>query len=300
MAVPPIVHEILARSALNPVQGMPFKWSLNPYKGCAHACGYCYARAYHSFLDLPPSAFETQLFVKTNLADVLRGELRRPSWLGEHIAVGTATDPYQPLEGQYRVTRGCLEAMAEVDNPGSVTTKGTLVTRDIDVLSHLARRTEFSVHVSLISLDRDLLRKVEPGAPAPSARLRAIERLSGAGIPVSVNLAPVLPGITDEPEAMAEVVRAAAQHGAGDVWTGALRLAPGVKEHFMGILAREFPRLEPSYYRLYAGSANLPTGYQLRIESQVSGVRRAEGMISIPLEPETERGARRAQLALPI
>jgi DNA repair photolyase len=299
MVVPPIVHEIEARSALNPVQGMPFKWSLNPYKGCAHACGYCYARAYHSFLDLPPSAFETQLFVKTNLAQVLRGELRRSSWLGEHVAVGTATDPYQPLEGQYRVTRRCLEEMAEVDNPGSVTTKGTLVTRDIDVLSDLARRTDFGVHVSLISLDRDLIRKLEPGAPSPTARLRAIERLSAAGIPVSISLAPVLPGITDDPAVMAEVVHTAAQHGARDVWSGALRLAPGVKEHFMEILEREFPRLSAAYDRFYAGSPHLPTGYQIRIESQVGAARRAEGMSEIPVRRDAERTSR-AQLALPI
>jgi DNA repair photolyase len=299
MVVPPIVHEIEARSALNAVQGMPFKWSLNPYKGCAHACSYCYARAYHSFLDLPPSAFESQLFVKTNLARVLRAELRRSSWLGEHVAVGTATDPYQPLEGQYRVTRRCLEEMAAVENPGSVTTKGTLVTRDIDVLSDLAHRTDFGVHVSLISLDRDLLRELEPGAPSPSARLRAIERLSAADIPVSINLAPVLPGITDAPEAMAEVVHAAAEHGARDVWSGALRLAPGVKDHFIGMLEQRFPKLAPAYERFYAGSPHLPTGYQIRIENQVGAARRAEGMAEISVQPEAERGPR-AQLALPI
>src|SRR5438132_243013 len=129
--IPPIIHELEARSALNAVQGMPFKWSLNPYKGCGHGCGYCYARAYHSFLDLPPSSFKTQLFAKLNIAEVLRAELRKPSWEWDYVAVGTATDPYQPIEGQYRLTRKCLEALLEAENPGSVTTKGTLVTRDV-------------------------------------------------------------------------------------------------------------------------------------------------------------------------
>ncbi|MPZ14145.1 MAG: radical SAM protein [Chloroflexi bacterium] len=298
--VPPIIHEIEARSALNSVQGMPFRWSLNPYKGCAHACSYCYARAYHSYLDLPPSSFETHLFAKTNIADILRTEIRRPAWQREAIAIGTATDPYQHLEGQYRLTRRCLEAMAEMENPGSLTTKGTLVTRDIDVLSDLAEHTEFVVHVSLISLDRELLRKLEPGAPTPESRLRAMQRLSAAGVPVSVFLAPVLPGITDRPEQLAEVVRAAAEHGTRDIWTGALRLAPGVKEHFIEAIAQQFPSLEPTYRRLYAAGPNAPTGYQLRIEGEVGACRRSEGLPADIREPHAARPAGRRQLALPI
>ncbi|MBM2811484.1 MAG: radical protein [Chloroflexi bacterium] len=296
--IPPIIHEIEARSALNAVQGMPFRWSLNPYKGCAHACTYCYARAYHAYLNLAPSTFESQLFVKLNVADVLRSELRKSSWRGDPVAIGTATDPYQPIEGQYRVTRRCLEVMADFENPGSITTKGTLVTRDIDVLSDLARRTDFGVNVSLISLDRDLLHRLEPGAPSPANRLRAIERLSAAGIPVSVFLAPVLPGITDAQEDIEAVVRAAAEHGARDVWTGALRLAPGVREGFMEMLRREFPNLAPAYGRFYSG-ANAPTGYQIRIEGQVSAARQAEGLGIAHMETRPTR-PRRGQLALPI
>ena len=298
--IPPIIHEIEVRSALNPVKGMPFKWSLNPYKGCAHGCTYCYARAYHTYLDLPPSSFESQLFVKLNLADVLRAELRRGSWKGEPVVVGTATDPYQRLEGQYRITRRCLEVMADADNPGSVTTKGTLVTRDVDVLSQLARQNGFGVNVSLISLDRDLLRKLEPGAPAPAGRLRAMERLSAAGIPVSVFLSPVLPGITDDPERLEEVVRAAVEHGACDVWGGALRLAPGVKEHFLETVDHDFPRLSTGYRRMYGLGAYAPTGYQLRVEGQVSALRRAEGIDHQPAEVSSPVCSRRGQLALPI
>ncbi len=295
--IPPIIHELEARSALNAVQGMPFKWSLNPYKGCGHGCGYCYARAYHSFLDLPPSSFETQLFVKLNIAEVLRAELRKPTWEWEYVAVGTATDPYQPIEGQYRLTRKCLEVLADAENGGSVTTKGTLVTRDIDVLSDLARRTDFGVNMSLISLDRELLHKLEPGAPSPASRLRAIERLSQAGIPVSLSLSPVLPGITDQAENIAEVVHAAAEHGASDVWAGALRLGPGVKEHFMEIVEREFPHLEPGYRRLYGENTHAPTPYQLQVEGRVSAARRAEGLVAAASRGEAPT-SRKKQLAL--
>jgi DNA repair photolyase len=155
--VPPVVHEIEARSAINAVTGMPFKWSLNPYRGCAHGCFYCYARAYHGFLNLAPSSFSTQLFAKMNVVGLLRSELRRPSWAHDGIAIGTATDPYQPIEAQYKLTRQCLEVMLAEENPGSITTKGTLVTRDTELLAELAREVGFSVNMSLISLDRELL-----------------------------------------------------------------------------------------------------------------------------------------------
>jgi DNA repair photolyase len=297
--VPPIVHEMQARTALNAAQGMPFKWSLNPYKGCAHACSYCYARAYHSYLDLPPSSFESQLFVKTNVAELLRGEVRRGTWRGEGIAIGTGTDPYQRLEGQYHLTRRCLEVLAEVDNPGSVTTKGTLVTRDADVLGDLASRTDFSVNISLISLDRDLLRTLEPGAPAPNSRLRAIERLTAAGVPVSVFLAPVLPGLTDDVHQLEELVRAAAEHGARDVWASALRLAPGVKEHFLDVVRGQFPQLGGDYERFFGYTTNAPTGYQIKIQARVDEARRSAG-ITHAVAHQPLPVARRGQLSLPI
>jgi DNA repair photolyase len=299
--IPPIVHEIEARSAINAVQGMPFRWSLNPYKGCGHACSYCYARVYHTYMDLPPSTFETQLFVKTNIPMLMRRELRRPTWRGDAIAIGTGTDPYQPLEGQYRLTRRCLQEMAEVDNPGSITTKGTLVVRDSDVIADLARRTDFSVHISLISLNADLLRRLEPGAPPPKSRLRAIERLTASGIPVSVFLAPVLPGLTDVSEQIEAVVRAAAEHGAREAWTSSLRLGPGVKEHFMDRLAAEYPAMVPSYSRLYGAGMSAPIGYQLRIQSALDAARRAQGLDGSPAEPTSAIPLSRAgQLALPI
>lgn len=295
--IPPVVHEIESRSALNAVEGMPFKWSLNPYKGCQHACSYCYARAYHAYLNLPASTFETQLFVKMNLAQVLRAELHRSSWRGEQVAVGTATDPYQPLEAQYHITRQCLAELAEVDNPGSVTTKSSLVRRDIDVLSDLARHAGFGVNVSLISLDHELIRKLEPGAPTPASRLETISRLSAAGIPVSVFLAPVLPGITDQVSSLSEVVKAAAEHGAHDVWTGALRLPEGPREFFMDTVSEFFPQLEQTYEQLYVGRATLPTGYQMRIEGQVNEFRDQARLADRTVTPIQRR---REQLALPI
>jgi DNA repair photolyase len=305
--IPPIVHEIESRSAINSVQGMPFKWSLNPYKGCGHACAYCYARAYHAYLDLPPSTFETQLFVKTNIATVLRRELRKPTWRGDSIAIGTGTDPYQPLEGQYRLTRRCLEELLEVENPGSITTKGTLVVRDADLIGELARRTDFSVHISLISLDADLIARLEPGAPPPKSRLRAVERLSAAGIPVSVFLAPVLPGLTDQPDQIADVVRAAAESGARDAWASTLRLGPGVKEHFMDRLAEEFPSLVNGYNRMYGAVMGAPIGYQLQIQKELDTARRNTTLGNRRDEPlpESERepalaGRRGGQLVLPI
>jgi DNA repair photolyase len=300
--IPPIIHEIQARSALNEVRGMAFRWSLNPYKGCAHACSYCYARAYHAFLDLPLSTFESRLFAKINLHSILRSELRRTGWQHEHIAIGTATDPYQPIEGQYRITRRCLEEMAEVANPGSVTTKGTLVTRDLDLLAELARITEFGVNVSLISLDRDLVRKLEPGTPSPSSRLKTIETLAAAGVPVSLFLSPIIPGITDDARRMRELVEAAAAHGAKDAWGSALRLGPGVKEHFLETVAEEFASLAPAYRRWYASSVYLPTGYQLSLAGQLDNVRREAGLPAP--EPAPTPALRtlpaRRQLALPI
>jgi DNA repair photolyase len=298
--VPPIVHEIECRSALNPVRNMPFRWSLNPYKGCAHGCGYCYARAYHRYLDLSPSTFETQLFVKTNIARVLRAELAQGVGGGEPIAIGTGTDPYQPLEGQYRLTRRCLEALLEFQNPCSITTKGTLISRDLDLLVELDRQVDLTVHLSLITLDRELARELEPGAPAPSSRLKTIERLSDAGLSVAVFLAPVLPGLTDSPERLKAVVCAAAEHGAREVWSGALRLGPGVKEHFLSVVQEHFPQLVDGYQRMYGSGANAPTGYQVRLESQVAALRRQHDLPGMVHRMREAGIPRRGQLALPI
>jgi DNA repair photolyase len=186
------------KSAINAVKGMPFKWSLNPYRGCVHACHYCYARATHAYFGLNADAdFETQIFVKSNLVEVLRNELRRPSWGGDSIAIGTATDAYQPAEGQFRITRGALETLLAFRNPVEIVTKSTLIPRDLDLLAELAKVARVRVYFRITTLDRDLWRSVEPKTPPPAQRLAAMAKLNSAGVPTGVSMAPVLPGLTD-------------------------------------------------------------------------------------------------------
>ena len=281
----PQYFETRCKSALNKVNGMPFKWSLNPYRGCSHSCHYCYARASHKYLGLNVGEdFTSKIFVKTNIAEVLRGELRRRSWSREHVALGTATDPYQPAEGKYRLSRGCLEALADHDTPANVTTKGTLVVRDADVLQHLAARVGAGVSISLITLDEEVWRALEPGTPSPAQRLVAMERLVSEGVPCGIALAPVLPGITDSPAALEDVVRAAAAHGAAWMWAGAVHLEPVVRDWFIAALERHFPRAVPGYTRVYgaAGSQHgmryAPKTYADRLARQVGELKARHGL----------------------
>lgn len=278
------------RSAINRVSGMPFRWSLNPYRGCTHGCQYCYARTTHGYFDLDAGRdFEEIIFVKTNLPAVLRNELRRPGWRNEAIVIGTATDPYQPAEGRFRITRRCLEVLADAANPCSITTKGTLAIRDCDVLQQLARDTASAVHLSLITLDRALAQRIEPGTPPPTSRLRALEKLRAAGIPVSVFLVPILPGLTDRPDQLAAVVRAAAEHGATAVWPSTLRLAPGIKEWFLGFLRQDFPHLVASYERGYRLGANVPPAYRERIARRVEAATRGVTFGAAPVADAPRR-----------
>lgn len=266
------------KSAINRVQGMPFAWSLNPYRGCVHACHYCYARATHAHLDLNAGAdFETKIFVKTNLPEVLRRELARPGWRGESVAIGTATDPYQPGEGRFRVTRGALEAMLDYRNPLSVVTKSTLVQRDLDLLAALARVAQVRVNMTITTLDPALSRLIEPGTPPPAQRLATLRRMSEEGVPTGVFLAPVLPGITDSEDAIDAVAAAARAHGATTFWAGPLRLAPLVKEHYLGWIATAFPDLLGRYERAYAVGANAPRAYVEKIGGRIAAVRARHG-----------------------
>ena len=248
------------RTALNRVTGMPFSWSLNPYMGCAHRCTFCYVRAFEKRADRPSGeAYGTSIRVKENIAEVLRAELARPSWRGESIAIGAATDPYQPAEGRFGLTRACLRALAEAANPFGIITRSPMIVRDIDVLSDAARRADVSATFSVPTLDRDVWRRTEPGTAPPHQRLRALERLVAAGIRTSVGMAPILPGISDHPEQLTEVVRAARQAGACGIWANLLYLRPGTREHFLGSLERDWPELLPEYERLYGGRAYLRT-----------------------------------------
>jgi DNA repair photolyase len=242
------------RSALNRVSGMPFGWSLNPYMGCAHRCTFCYVRAFERRADRPSDdRYGRSIRVKVNVVEVLRRELARKRWAREGVVIGAATDPYQPAEGRYRLTRGSIEALAEVRNPLSIITRGPLIVRDIDVLSEAARRADVTVTFSVPTLDPEIWRTTEPGTAPPLQRLRALRRLVDAGISAGVGMAPILPGLSDRPELMADVVRAARDAGATSIWTNVVNLRPGTREHFLENLARDWPELLPRYERLYAG-----------------------------------------------
>lgn len=269
--------EIDCKAALNRVQGMPFRWSLNPYRGCVHGCHYCYARASHTYYGLnADDDFERRIFVKTNIVEVLRRELGRPSWKGEQVAIGTATDPYQPCEGRYRLTRGILDALRDRCNPLSIVTKSTLLVRDIDLLAEIAAVASVQVFVTVTTLDRRLWRAIEPGTPPPHQRLKVVRQLTEAGIPAGVLMAPVLPGITDAPESIEAVIAAAAEHGAMSCGTSALRLAPLVKEHYLGFLKETFPDLVDRYERGYTG-AHAPADYLRGLERRIARIRSRYG-----------------------
>lgn len=276
--------EIRAKSVLNPVKGMGFNFSLNPYRGCTHGCHYCFARRYHRYLDLDPGPdFEAIIFVKVNAPAVLREELSRPSWQRDLVAIGTATDPYQPVEGRYRLTRGVLEALAEFRTPASLVTKGTMVVRDVDVLVELTRRAQATVCFSLTTLDRDLWRRLEPGTPPPDKRLRAMGELARAGVRAGLLLAPIIPGLTATPRHLEPLIRAAADHGARFVGTNLLHLQPGVKEHFQAFLAAQAPELLPLYRRLYPG-AYVPGAYAAGIGRMVRALRERLGLPGLERE----------------
>ncbi|HET9345586.1 MAG TPA: radical SAM protein [Candidatus Limnocylindrales bacterium] len=246
------------RTAINRVGGMPFKWSLNPYMGCAHRCTFCYVRAFERRADRPSDdRYGQSIRVKVNIVDVLRGELARKRWAHESVVVGAATDPYQPAEGRFRLTRGCLEALADARNPFGIITRGPMIVRDIDVLSEASRRATVHVTFSVPTLDDRVWRTTEPGTAPPRQRLRALTRLVDAGIDAGVGMAPILPGLSDRPELLRDVVKAARDAGATGIWTNVLFLRPGTREHFLENLARDWPELLPRYRRLYAGRSYL-------------------------------------------
>ena len=278
------------RSALNRVQGMPFGWSLNPYMGCAHRCTFCYVRAFELRADRPPDErYGASIRVKTNVAEVLRRELARPSWKREGIAIGAATDPYQPAEGRYRLTRACLEVLAEASNPFALITRGPMIVRDLDVLVEAAKRADVHVTFSIPTLDTEIWRRTEPGTAPPHQRLRALTQLVEAGVKTGVGMAPILPGLSDTPELLAQVVRAARAAGATGVWANVLYLKPGTKEHFLAALERDWPELLPEYEKLYGRRAYVKTDVSKPLREQVRELARTHGV----------RDRRRVRLAPP-
>lgn len=286
--------EIQCKSALNPVKNMGFAWSLNPYTGCEHRCAFCYVRAFELRADRPfDDRYGRTVRVKVNVAAVLRGELARRSWKKETVVIGAATDPYQPAEGTYRLTRQCLEVMRDFSNPTAMITRGPMIVRDIDVLSQLARRADLHITFSIPTLDDDVWRKTEPGTAHPRQRLRAIEKLVNAGIDVGVGMAPILPGLSDRPEQLEQVVKAAREAGATGLWAGMLHLKDGTREHFMSVLTKHWPELVPRYERAYRERAYLPSSFGEKTMDEVKRLRswhrvtdRRRVILKPPPEPE--------------
>lgn len=301
-------QEVTCRSALNAVQGMPFNWTLNPYRGCTHACHYCFARRYQTQFELgPDDHFSSVIFVKVNLVDVLRKELDKPSWVREQVAVGTATDPYQPIEGHYRLTRGSLDAFLAGRTPIGLVTKGPMVVRDADLLAELGRRYGCTVYMSVPTVDQDAWRALEPGTAPPLQRLRAVRQLRDAGVNAGVLMAPVVPGFTTQPSRLEATIKAIADHGAAFMGANIMYLKGGTKDHFMGFLAKEFPHMVNSYNRLYAG-AYAGNDYVKAVRGMIDTLqqryeirgRKQRNEESIPREPEgvLDEKAAPAQAAL--
>ena len=248
-------QEVTCRSALNAVKGMPFNWTLNPYRGCTHGCHYCFARRYQTQFELDSDdQFSSVIFVKINFVEVLRKELDRPSWAHEQVALGTATDPYQPIEGHYKLTRRALEALVDGKTPIGLVTKGPMVVRDADLLAELGRRAGCTVCMSVPTVNEQAWRALEPGTAPPLQRLRAVRQLRDAGVNAGVLMAPVVPGFTTQPARLEATIKAIADHGAAFLGANVMYLKEGTRDHFMRFLAKEFPGLIDSYNRLYAGA----------------------------------------------
>jgi DNA repair photolyase len=290
------------KAALNRVKGMAFKWSLNPYMGCVHRCTFCYVRAFERRADRPfDDRYGASIRVKTNVVEALRRELAKATWEHESIAIGAATDPYQPAEGRYRLTRGCLEALGDAANPFSIITRGPLIIRDVDVLADAARRANVSVTFSIPTLDDEVWRRTEPGTAHPRQRLRALKTLVDAGIKASVGMAPILPGISDRPDQLETVVRAAREAGACGVWSNLLFLRPGTREHFLESLARDYPEQLDQYERLYARRAYLGSEHAKPVRTQVAALAKQHGVRdrrTNPLVPEPEPEPEQLVLAI--
>src|ERR1700738_5333838 len=286
--------EIQCKSALNSVKGRGFKWSLNPYVGCEHRCAFCYVRAYELRADRPfDDRYGRTVRIKVNVAGVLHSELSRRSWRRETVVIGAATDPYQPAEGRFKLTRQCLQGPRDFSTPTAMITRGPMIVRDLDVLTDLARRANLHITVSIPTVDDEIWRRTEPGTAHPRQRLRAIEKLVAAGIDVGVGMAPILPGLSDRPDQLEAVIKAARHAGATGLWARMLHLKKGTREHFMSVLGKHWPELVPRYEKAYLARAYLPPAFaeattktvaRLRAVHEVSDRRRV--ILKPPPEPE--------------
>jgi DNA repair photolyase len=284
-------QEVRCRSALNRVEGMPFRWTLNPYRGCTHGCHYCFARRYHAQFEMDSGdEFASVILVKKNLAEVLQRELDRPAWQREQVALGTATDPYQPIEGHYRLTRTALELLALARTPVGLVTKGPMVVRDTDVLLNVARASHCVVYMSVPTVDEDAWRTLEPGTAHPLQRLRAVRSLVDAGVSAGVLMAPIVPGFSSARGKLERTIKAIADHGARFVGCNVMYLQDGTRTHFMNFLDREFPAMRPRFERLY-GKKYPPDAYRHEIRAMVEALQRQHGIGRRPEVQSDQAGA---------
>ncbi len=279
-----VFHEVAAKSALNKVPGqsaMPFNWTVNPYRGCSHACVYCFARGTHRYLDLDSGIdFDTQVVVKMNVVEVLRAELAKPKWRREAVALGTNTDPYQRAEGRYQLMPGIIDALADSGTPFSVLTKGTLLRRDLQHLVAAAERVPVDLAMSIAVFDDDLQQQIEPGTPTTAARLATVRAAVDAGFDVSVLMMPLLPYLTDTKAHIESALAALREAGVTRVTYGALHLRPGAREWFLSWLEREHPELVSRYRTMYAESSYAPKAYRQWLGEKVATLMRAQGFDS--------------------
>lgn len=279
-------HEVLAKSALNKVPAsshMPFAWTVNPFRGCSHACVYCFARNTHRYLDLDAGRdFDSQVIVKVNIADVLRAEVAKPRWGHELVALGTNTDPYQRAEGRYSLMPGIISALAEHGTPMSILTKGTLLRRDLPLLEEAALQVPVDISMSIAIFDDALQQRIEPGTPTTAARLSTVRAATDRGFDVTAFLMPILPYLTDTTEHLDQALAALKEAGASSVIYGALHLRPGAREWFMAWIEREYPHLGSAYRSMYARSSYAPADYRAWLSRRINPLLRRHGLASTP------------------
>lgn len=271
-------QEVTCRSALNGVKGMPFNWTLNPYRGCTHGCHYCFARRYHVQFEMnSDDEFASVILVKHNIVDVLARELDRPSWTRELVAFGTATDPYQPIEGHYKLTRRLIQALTRGRTPFGLVTKGPMVVRDVDVLLEQTKAVGCRVYMSVPTVDEDAWRTLEPGTAHPLQRLRAVRELVDGGIQAGVLVAPIVPGFSSSHAKVERTIKAIADHGARFVGCNVMHLEDGTRTHFLKFIEREFPAMLPRFERLYV-KKYAPDAYRKEVQAMVRVLQERYGL----------------------
>jgi DNA repair photolyase len=294
-------HEVRAKSVLNRVpksSRMPFQWTINPYRGCSHACKFCFARPTHTYLDLNARRdFEREIVVKVNAPERARAELSRKSWRREQVALGTNTDPYQWVESRYKLMPGIWEALLDTDTPCSLVTKSPLALRDIDILGELAAGPGVTVYFSVPTLDEKVWRETEPHTPSPRARLEGVRKMNEAGVPCGILVAPLIPGVNDAPEQVGEIMRIATAKGAISMGHVPLHLRGEVKDIWFDWLRAYRPDLVSHYEQLYRRGAYVPSEERKRLQDLVDGVRPKERPRRPRPRPGTRRGRQRAARA---